>query len=81
IRDFVILHYKLTQRDDSELWRYCAAMSVPDTLQYRIELFRQYGRLVPGELDLFGNTSWLAVHIGEHNLPQQSDMLLIGSSA
>ena len=51
-------------------------MPVPDSLQYRIELFRQYGRLVPGELDLFGNTSWLAVHIGQHNLPQQSDMLL-----
>ncbi|WP_337879683.1 tryptophan halogenase family protein [Rheinheimera sp.] len=76
IRDFVMLHYKLTQRDDSELWRYCAAMPVPDSLQYRIELFRQYGRLIPGELDLFGNTSWLAVHIGQHNLPEQSDMLL-----
>jgi tryptophan halogenase len=76
IRDFIILHYKLTERDDSELWRYCAAMPVPDSLHYRIEQFKRQGRLIPGEMDLFGNTSWLAVHIGQFNTPQKTDAML-----
>lgn len=76
IRDFIILHYKLTERDDSEMWRYCAAMPVPDPLTYRIERFKRQGRLIPGEMDLFGNTSWLAVHIGQLNTPQKTDAVL-----
>lgn len=76
IRDFIILHYKLNERDDSEMWRYCAAMPVPDSLNYRIEQFKRQGRLIPGEMDLFGNTSWLAVHIGQFNTPQKTDAVL-----
>ncbi|MFM5954202.1 MAG: tryptophan halogenase family protein [Novosphingobium sp.] len=76
IRDFIILHYKLTSRSDSELWRYCAAMEVPDTVTWKIEHFRRTGRLVQREADLFGPPSWLAVHIGQGNLPQGTDPLL-----
>ncbi len=76
IRDFIILHYHLTVRDDSELWRYCASMSIPDSLRYKIDHFRHYGRLLPGELDIFGPNSWLAVHIGQMNWPERNDPLL-----
>ena len=76
IRDFLILHYKLTTRDDSELWRYCSAMSIPDTLQHKIDHFRRYGRLIPRDMDLFGATSWLAVHIGQFNIPERVDPVL-----
>jgi len=76
IRDFVILHYKLTSRDDSELWRYCAAMSVPEPLQAKIDHFRRYGRLIQRDADLFGAASWTAVHIGQFNMPEQVDPLL-----
>ena len=75
IRDFIILHYKLTERDDAELWRYCAAMDIPDTLSTKIEHFRRYGRLVQRDADLFGPPSWLAVHVGQFNLPQATDPL------
>jgi tryptophan 7-halogenase len=74
IRDFLILHYKLTQRDDAELWRYTANMDIPDTLQFKIDHFRTYGRLIAREMDLFA--SWTAVHIGQLNIPQQVDPLL-----
>ena len=46
VRDFVILHYKAMQRDDSDFWKRCAAMDIPDTLAERIEHFRNKGRVV-----------------------------------
>ncbi|MDE2595436.1 MAG: tryptophan 7-halogenase [Sphingomonadales bacterium] len=76
IRDFIILHYKLTSRDDSELWRYCAAMEVPDSVTWKIEHFRRYGRLLAREADLFGPASWLAVHVGQGNVPLSPEPLL-----
>jgi tryptophan 7-halogenase len=76
IRDFIILHYKLTQRDDSELWRYCAAMDVPDTLKLKIDHFRKNGRLIAREMDLFAPPSWLAVQIGQLNFPERTDPLI-----
>ncbi|MEP9402018.1 tryptophan halogenase family protein [Sphingomonas sp. VNH70] len=76
IRDFLILHYKLTVRDDAPLWRECAAMAIPDTLAARIAHFRANGRLLTRDMDLFGPASWCAVHVGQGNLPQAPDPLL-----
>ena len=76
IRDFIILHYFLNQRQEGEMWRYCANMSIPETLQEKIQHFRHYGRLVQRENDLFGPASWLAVHIGQLNTPERPDPLI-----
>ena len=76
IRDFLILHYKLGERTDSEIWRYCARMDVPASLQERMTLFRQGGHLQIDNYDLFGAESWLAVHLGQLNFPQGHAALL-----
>ena len=70
IRDFLILHYKLNTRDDAEIWRYCAAMDVPETLSRKIELFRHCAVIEQYKDGLFTPTSWLSVFIGQGLIPE-----------
>jgi tryptophan halogenase len=65
IRDFIILHYKATSRDDSPFWDYCRNMSIPDSLEEKISLFRQTGQVFREEDELFTETSWAAVMMGQ----------------
>jgi hypothetical protein len=73
IRDFVILHYKLTERRDSEFWRYCAAMPIPDTLAHQIEVFRGSGRVVLLDRDGFAEPSWISIMAGMGVVPRSHD--------
>ncbi|MES2016040.1 MAG: tryptophan halogenase family protein [Pseudomonadota bacterium] len=65
IRDFIVLHYKATERTDSPFWNYCRTMDIPDTLQHKMDLYRSNGRLQHAENDLFGVASWLQVMHGQ----------------
>jgi tryptophan halogenase len=65
IRDFIILHYKATERDDSPFWNYCRTMPVPDTLQHRMDLYRSNARIFRVGTELFGEPSWLQVMHGQ----------------
>ena len=73
IRDFIVLHYKLTERRDSELWRYCAAMPIPDTLAHQIELFREAGRVAVLDPDGFAEPSWVSLFLGLGLVPERYD--------
>ena len=65
IRDFLILHYNATTRDDSEFWNYCRTMDVPESLTEKIELFKLNGSIFREEDELFTATSWVAVMLGQ----------------
>jgi tryptophan halogenase len=71
IRDFIVLHYHVTRRQDTPFWRACRAMDIPASLRHRIDLFRESGRVfrVPGEL--FAENSWIQVMLGQGIEPQQ----------
>lgn len=71
IRDFIILHYHQTQRNDSEFWRYCRTMSVPDSLTQKMELFRQSAVVQREQDDLFSEVAWQQVMLGQNLIPQQ----------
>lgn len=66
IRDFLILHYKATERDDSEFWNYCRNMEVPNSLHEKLELYKSGSWLVRNRQELFAESSWLAVLNGQH---------------
>lgn len=70
IRDFLILHYKVTDRRDTPFWRHVAAMDVPDSLAHRIELFRETGRVFRKNEELFAENSWVQVMMGQGIMPQ-----------
>jgi len=71
IRDFIILHYKVTNRSDSPFWDYCRTMPVPDSLAHRIQLFRETGRVFRAREDLFQENSWIQVMLGQGIVPEQ----------
>jgi len=70
IRDFIILHYHLTRRDDSAFWRHCRTMDVPASLQQRMALYRSRGRIVRQGGELFAEAAWLQVMQGQGLQPQ-----------
>lgn len=75
-RDFLVLHYKATARDDSDFWNYCRNMQIPETLRHRLDLFAGRGRCFRYEDDLFSVTSWVAVLLGQGVWPNAYDEIV-----
>ncbi|QXQ06723.1 tryptophan 7-halogenase [Sphingosinicellaceae bacterium] len=69
IRDFIILHYKATERDDTPFWRRCRDMPIPASLSERIALFRESAMAYQGGDDLFRVDSWVSVMLGQRVVP------------
>lgn len=71
IRDFIVLHYHVTKRQDTPFWRHCRNMEIPDSLQHRIDLFRETGRVFRIPTELFAENSWIQVMLGQGIVPEQ----------
>lgn len=76
IRDFIIAHYKVTTRSDSEFWRYCQHMEIPPSLEEKLSRFASYGRVHRDTDELFREESWVKVLIGQGLFPRRNDPLV-----
>ncbi|MGY5796458.1 tryptophan halogenase family protein [Rheinheimera faecalis] len=65
IRDFIILHYHVNQRDDSDFWRDMRQMAIPHRLQEKLALFKETGAIFNDANDIFRDSSWLQVMLGQ----------------
>ncbi|MCW8196343.1 tryptophan 7-halogenase [Proteobacteria bacterium 005FR1] len=70
IRDFIVLHYHVTERQDTPFWRHCRSMDIPASLAHRIKLFRDTGRVFKVPNELFGENSWVQVMLGQGIMPK-----------
>ena len=76
IRDFIILHYHATQRDDTPYWDHLREMKVSDYLTDKMAIFRDHGRIFRENDELFADTSWFAVMVGQGLWPNGHDSLV-----
>jgi tryptophan halogenase len=70
VRDFVVLHYHATEREDTPFWQHCRHMAIPDTLAQRIELFREKAYAYQLDQELFRVDSWSQVMLGQRIIPR-----------
>jgi tryptophan halogenase len=73
VRDFIVLHFHATTRDDSPLWDYCRTMEIPDSLAAKIALWRGKARSFRDGLELFATPSWVSVLLGQNIEPAGYD--------
>jgi tryptophan halogenase len=71
VRDFIILHYCTSQRDDTDFWRRCKNMAMPESLEQKISIFRQRGQLAFSDEDLFVGPSWYSILEGMNIRPKK----------
>ena len=76
VRDFIILHYHATRRDDSTFWRHVRTMPIPDSLTRKLALFREKGRIFRYDDELFGIPSWVQVLLGQNVTPVGYDPIV-----
>src|SRR5690606_24486545 len=70
IRDFIILHYCATEREDTPFWRHCKNMEIPESLSHRINLFREHAQAYQLDSELFRVDSWTQVMLGQRIIPK-----------
>jgi tryptophan 7-halogenase len=78
IRDFIILHYCTSGRDDTDFWQWCQTMPVPESLSDKLRIFRRRGQIefIPGQL--FTNDSWYSILEGMKIRPNTYHPLIGG---
>jgi tryptophan halogenase len=73
VRDFIVLHYNTTTRNDTPYWDYVRTMQAPDTLTEKLDIFKAHGRIFRENEELFNDTSWFAVMMGQGLRPSAHD--------
>ncbi len=76
IRDFIVLHYCTSQRDDTPFWREVGAVALPDSLKARMALFQASAVLPDGVDDMFRAPSWQSIMEGMGVRPRRYQQLV-----
>lgn len=76
IRDFIILHYCVSERKDTDFWRYVTTMDIPDTLSERLEIYKGQAKILADYYDLFRPMSWISVLAGMDVIPENSNPII-----
>jgi tryptophan halogenase len=72
VRNFIILHYHQTLRDDTAFWNYYRTMEIPEALAHRLKIFRENGYVWPDNANLFRVDSWVQVMLGQRLIPESN---------
>jgi tryptophan halogenase len=75
IKDFLVLHYHSTTRDEP-LWAFCRDRPLPEELAYKEQQFARTGRIVLSTDELFRDSSWFAVLIGQGHVAEDYNPLI-----
>lgn len=70
VRDFIVLHYHATRRDEP-MWAACRAMELPPSLELRLRAWRDRAHAWQGADELFRVDSWTHVLLGQGIEPRQ----------
>jgi tryptophan halogenase len=70
VKDFLIAHYKITEREDTPFWKYVKHMEIPESLQEKLDIFKARGEVMARQTELFKETSWFAVLAGQGLMPE-----------
>jgi tryptophan halogenase len=76
IRDYILLHYSLTRRDDSPFWSRFTTLELPATLAQRVGMYRATGRIMVRQPELFGDLDWFWILEGMGVIPRDYDPLV-----
>jgi tryptophan halogenase len=76
IRDFLILHYHANARDDAPLWQYCRSMSLPDTLNHKLDVWRSSARVPLLSEESYQEPSWVSILLGQGIVPRRYDPII-----
>jgi tryptophan 7-halogenase len=80
VKDFLIAHYKLTEREDTPFWAYCKNMEIPDSLKERLAIFKAHATTMATPMELFKEASWYAVLTGQGLMPESYNPVADGIS-
>lgn len=76
LRDFLIAHYCVTERDDSPFWRHCRTMELPQSLRHKIDVWTATGRVPLYSEESYREPSWVSILLGQHLVPRRYDPLV-----
>jgi tryptophan halogenase len=76
IRDFIVLHFCTSRRDDSTFWQQRRSAAVPEMVAHRLAMYRATGRIVHHRPEYFTDLDWFWILEGAGIVPRDYDPMV-----